>query len=150
MIISCYTCNSRWQWSFPEMEQKFSEIRDLINHWIMNWSQSKDPVSHMCLAGAVVASWSLTQEVTDSSPFNAMTNIFLSLNFLNSTKIFSENSIIMSAGIWYSFLPVLSHNVFSTKTFKYQNWLQMKQVAFQLNANHPLAESMGHIKFEGM
>ena len=27
---------------------------------------------------------------------------------------------------------------------------QYKQVAFQLNANHPLAESMGYIKFEGM
>ena len=35
----------------------------LINHWSMNWAQFKDPVSHMCLAGAVVASWSLTQEV---------------------------------------------------------------------------------------
>ena len=43
----------------------------------MNWSQSKDPVSHMCLAGAVVASWSVTQEVADSSPFNVMTNIFV-------------------------------------------------------------------------
>ena len=29
----------------------------------MNWAQFKDPVSHMCIAGAVVASWSLTQEV---------------------------------------------------------------------------------------
>ena len=25
-----------------------------------------------------------------------------------------------------------------------------QQVAFQSNANHPLAESMGYIKFEGM
>ena len=25
-----------------------------------------------------------------------------------------------------------------------------KQVAFQSNANHPLRESMGYIKFEGM
>ena len=25
-----------------------------------------------------------------------------------------------------------------------------RQVAFQSNANHPLAESMGYIKFEGM
>ena len=25
-----------------------------------------------------------------------------------------------------------------------------KQVAFQSNANHPVAESMGYIKFEGM
>ena len=29
----------------------------------MNWAQFKDPVSDMCLAGTVVASWSLTQEV---------------------------------------------------------------------------------------
>ena len=36
----------------------------------MNWAQFKDPVSYMCLAGAVVASWSLTQEVTGSSPLN--------------------------------------------------------------------------------
>ena len=26
----------------------------------MNWAQFKDPVSHMCLTGAVVAFWSLT------------------------------------------------------------------------------------------
>ena len=36
---------------------------NLINHGSMNWSQFKDPVSHTCLVGAVVASWSLTQEV---------------------------------------------------------------------------------------
>ena len=29
----------------------------------MNWAQFKDPISHMCLAGTMVASWSLTQEV---------------------------------------------------------------------------------------
>ena len=29
----------------------------------MNWAQFKDLVSHMCLAGAVLASWSLTQEL---------------------------------------------------------------------------------------
>ena len=52
----------------------------------MNWAQFKDPVSHMCLAGAVVASWSLTQVVAGSSPFTVMTNIFV-------TKFaeFSEN-----------------------------------------------------------
>ena len=43
----------------------------------MNWSQFKDPVSHMCLASAVAASWSLTQEVAGSSPFTVMTNIFV-------------------------------------------------------------------------
>ena len=36
---------------------------NLINHWSMNWAKFKDPVCHMCLAGTVVASWSLTQEV---------------------------------------------------------------------------------------
>ena len=29
----------------------------------MNWVQFKDPVSHMCIAGAAVASWSLAQLV---------------------------------------------------------------------------------------
>ena len=29
----------------------------------MNWAQLKDPVYHMCLAGTVVACWSLTQGV---------------------------------------------------------------------------------------
>ena len=48
----------------------------------MNWTKFQDPVSHMCLAGTVLASWSLTQEVAGSNPFNVMTNI-LALNFLN-------------------------------------------------------------------
>ena len=43
----------------------------------MNWAQFKDPDSHMCLAGAVVASWSLTQEVAGLSPLAIMTNIFV-------------------------------------------------------------------------
>ena len=47
----------------------------------------------MYLAGAVVASWSLTQEVSGSSPFTVMT-IFLSLNSLNSVKTFRKNSSV--------------------------------------------------------
>ena len=39
----------------------------LINHWCMKWAQFKDPVSHMCLAGAVVACWFMTQEVSGSN-----------------------------------------------------------------------------------
>ena len=31
----------------------------------MNWAQFKDPISHMCFAGAVVACSSLTQEVAE-------------------------------------------------------------------------------------
>ena len=38
----------------------------------MNWAQFKDPVSHMCLAGTAVTSWSLTQEVAGSSSYNAI------------------------------------------------------------------------------
>ena len=38
----------------------------------MNWSQFKDPVSDICPAGAVVASWSLAQEVTGLNPFIVM------------------------------------------------------------------------------
>ena len=44
----------------------------------MNWAQFKDPISHMCLAGAMVPPWSLPQEVADSNPFIVMTNIFFS------------------------------------------------------------------------
>ena len=44
----------------------------------MNWAKFKDPVSHVCLAGTVAASWSLTQEVVGSSPFTVRTNIFVS------------------------------------------------------------------------
>ena len=43
----------------------------------MNWSQFKDPVYHICLAGTVVASLSLTQEVAGSSPFTVRKNIFV-------------------------------------------------------------------------
>ena len=41
----------------------------------MNWTPFKDPVSHMRLAGADVATWSLMQEVAGLSPFTVMTNI---------------------------------------------------------------------------
>ena len=44
----------------------------------------------MCLAGVVVVSYSLTQEVAGSSPFNE--KYVLSLNFENSVKTFRENS----------------------------------------------------------
>ena len=44
----------------------------------MNWDQLKDSVSHICLAGAVVASWSLIQEVAGLSPFTVMRIIFVS------------------------------------------------------------------------
>ena len=43
----------------------------------MNWDQLKDPVSHMCLAGAVVASLSLVQEMAGLNRFTVMTNILV-------------------------------------------------------------------------
>ena len=57
---------------------------NLINHCRMNWVQFQDPVSPMCLAGAVIASWHLTQEVACLSPFTMMINIFV-------TELFSES-----------------------------------------------------------
>ena len=51
-----------------------------INHWNMNWSQFKDPLSYcyLCLGGTMVASWSLTLETVSLNPFVQvfMTNIF--------------------------------------------------------------------------
>ena len=44
----------------------------------MNWGPFKDLVSHVYLAGTVIASWSLTQEVAGLNPFIVvMTNIFV-------------------------------------------------------------------------
>ena len=40
------------------MEQEFSELGESDKS--LNWAQFKDLVAHMCLAGAAVASWSLT------------------------------------------------------------------------------------------
>ena len=44
----------------------------------MNFVQFKDPVSGMCFAGTVAATWSLTQEVTGSSLFTVMPDLSLS------------------------------------------------------------------------
>ena len=48
------------------MEQEFTEFskfRESDKSLKHDWAQFKDPVSHMCLDGTMVASWSLTQEV---------------------------------------------------------------------------------------
>ena len=81
------------------MEHEFSEFRE--SNKSLNWSQFKDPISHMCFAGAVIASWALMQEVAASSPFTVITNIFrkklhlLSLFCSNvTTKIKTTKSII--------------------------------------------------------
>ena len=53
-----------------ELPLKSENSGNLINHWSMNWAQFKDPPRYLCLTGAVVASWSLTQELAGSSPFS--------------------------------------------------------------------------------
>ena len=61
------------------MELKFSEISEFrksdksLKH---KWGQFKDHVSGMCPADTIVASWSLTQMMTDLNPFTVMINIF--------------------------------------------------------------------------
>ena len=48
------------------MEQEFTEFiefRESDKSLSMNWAQFKDPVSHMCLSGAVVACWFVAQKV---------------------------------------------------------------------------------------
>ena len=70
------------------MNQKFSEFSEFgesCKSLKYERVQFKDPLCYLCLAGTVVASWSLTQEV-------ASWNIFLSLNSVNSVKTFWDNS----------------------------------------------------------
>ena len=64
--------------------------REIWSLW-MNWAQFKNPVSHMCLAGAVVTSWSLTQEVAVCrlDPFTLMTNI------IEKSKCLPENDRLL-------------------------------------------------------
>ena len=58
----------------------------------MNWVHFKDPLSHMCRAGTVVASWSPTQEVAGSNTFTIMTNILVT-EFSEFNESFRKNSI---------------------------------------------------------
>ena len=61
------------------MEQKFSEFMESDKSLKHDF---KDTVPHMCLAGAVVSSWSLTQEVLARDAFCC--------NFVDFSK-FTEN-----------------------------------------------------------
>ena len=60
----------------------------------MNWAQFNDPVCNMCLAGAVVASWSLTHDREGSSPFTVMNKYFFP-GFDEFSETFRENSILI-------------------------------------------------------
>ena len=92
LVVSATQC----KWFQPIFNKngvflKWAELLgNLINHWSMNWAQFKDPVSHIRLAGTVVASWPLTQEVAGSSPFTVM-NIFVT-EFSKFSETFRKNS----------------------------------------------------------
>ena len=76
------------------MEQDFGEFGESdINHWSMHWFKFKDPVYHMCLAGAVGASWSFTQKVAGDifDPFYCKDKYFchwIQWKHLRKTQIF--------------------------------------------------------------
>ena len=80
----------------------------------MNWAQFKDPISHMCSAGTVVACWPLTQEVVGWAGIRILllNDIFLSLNSLNSvTKIYrhlGKNRIVY---IRLKTQPIAQHEI---------------------------------------
>ena len=56
------------------MEHKFSEFSE-----IRESDKSLDPVSQMCLARAVVASWSLTQKDARFEPFYCVDKYFVTV-----------------------------------------------------------------------
>ena len=91
-------------------------MKFFLNHRSMNWAQFKDPVSHMCLAGAVVASWFITQETAGSDSFTVMTSIFVT-----EVPEFSEN-------IWekLQWIKISSRIKFLQNTYKLVNELFMK------------------------
>ena len=51
----------------------------------MNWGQFKDPVCYLCVAGTVVASWPLMQEVV------GLNNLFKYNIFVTEISEFTEN-----------------------------------------------------------
>ena len=92
--VNCQTSLNTWCviGVFPKWSRTFIKFSEFVesDKSLKQEQRWRDPVSHVCLAGAVVASLSLTQEVAGSSPFTVMTNI-LSLNLLNSVKTFRNN-----------------------------------------------------------
>ena len=52
----------------------------------MNWAQFKDHVSHMCLAGAMVACWFVTQEIAGSNIYFLQKYLSSSTDSVDSTE----------------------------------------------------------------
>ena len=94
----------------------------------------------MCLAGAVVASMSLTQDVAGSNLFTLVTNI-LSQNLLYSVKTFRENSnnsnrVETSRGnlMNYNYNLLKKHNYFkfskSSEKIDYSELGEIKMISY--------------------
>ena len=66
--------------------------RKMINYWSMNKGQCNDLFCYLCLPGAVVARWSLPQEIAGFNTAIPLISHFLSLNLV---KAFQKNSNIM-------------------------------------------------------
>ena len=92
----------------------------------MNWGQFEDPISHMPLAGAMVASWSLTQEVTGSNSFTLMTNILVT-EFSKFNELLRENSN-RSIHMDYEF-PNFREFLLQKKL----NWLCYNRILYQVS-----------------
>ena len=65
----------------------------------MNCSQFKDPVSNTCLVGTVVASWSVTQEVTGWQVHS------IQRKYLGKTQMFYRMSLYL--GFYFSLIIYL-------------------------------------------
>ena len=90
------------------MEQEFSKFRESDKSLKHELESVNDPVFHMCLAGPVVASWSLIQEVAGSNPLTVMTNIFVT-EFTD----FSENILKPCTSVKQSVLIAIKFYVMS-------------------------------------
>ena len=93
----------------------------------------------MCLAGTVVASRSLTQEVAGSSLFTVMTNIFVT-EFSKFNETFKKNSIVH--------LP-LAHHPYYPLQFPHFVYLSYYINAHQLTPTLPISHivfKMHHLK----
>ena len=84
----------------------------------------------MCLAGAVVASWSLRQDAAGSNPFTVMTNIFVTefSEFNKKTNIFPYFKFRFQLKLKYHFVSL---NV--SWSTDHQNALQLTTVNSSAN-----------------
>ena len=75
----------------------------------MNWAQFKNPVPHMCLAGAVVACWFVTQEVA------GLNTHFLQKYFSSSTDSVDSTELIIIIIIYFVYRNYMFELVYSIR-----------------------------------